>query len=326
MKLNQYISTPLLALSLATIASIPYVQAQDSYAQTDRQVQRSLSFTQVYAKLSKQYPNPTVISSYVDDAKQKPIIYFELFNDGKVVELDVDPSTNNIQLLKPEYVAPHTTPKISLNEAISVAENTTNATAISVELDQEDDTPVYLIVLESDNKQYFVVMHANNAKILESEQNDFESNYTSNKINLAQAISLAEAETGGQATQAFLDFGPEANNTNQIGVEMLINNQLHLVTVDTRLHKVTHSSFNENKQLLQRLTNTDIKLSPLDSIVINLKKRFKGRFVSSELMLVNNKLTYGISMVRGNKNAYFSVDAQNGKVLKTETLHITDFE
>ena len=63
-------------------------------------------------------------------------------------------------------------PKISEEEAKAIAEEHTNGTAISVELEKEDSSMVYEVIVENATGRYEVEIDADTGEILEVEEDD----------------------------------------------------------------------------------------------------------------------------------------------------------
>lgn len=101
---------------------------------------------------------------------------------------------------------------VNSSEALNTATNETNATPVGLELDSEDDTPVYDILTVGTDNVTTVTIDATNGTVVETSVEDDEDEFEDLRaLNLSElrsatdAVAIAQNETAGTVTEVELE-------------------------------------------------------------------------------------------------------------------------
>lgn len=137
--------------------------------------------------------------------------------------------------------------KISLEQAITIAEKTIKGDVISADFDQNGRSAEgnYEIKLVANNTEYEVKVDTNTGKVLQNKQEKLDkedmAEYNAmkkSKISLNQAIKQANQSVNGKVTEAGfdIDFGKPVYK-----VEIAKGTQVHKVIIDSMTGKIIRS-------------------------------------------------------------------------------------
>lgn len=137
--------------------------------------------------------------------------------------------------------------KISLEQAITIAEKTIKGDVISADFDQNGRSAEgnYEIKLVANNTEYEVKVDANTGKVLQNKQEKLDkedmaeyNDMKKSKISLNQAIKQANQSVNGKVTEAGfdIDFGKPVYK-----VEIAKGTQVHKVIIDSMTGKIIRS-------------------------------------------------------------------------------------
>ena len=133
--------------------------------------------------------------------------------------------------------------KISLKQAITIASKQAAGTLVSAEFDDDDDDAqagVYEIEFSTDSTNYEIKVDATTSKIIGTETERLDSGDIADyktqqqaKIDITNAMSIAEKETGGQIMEIeFKNDRDYDDHTSYYEVEVLKGNQIIELNID----------------------------------------------------------------------------------------------
>ncbi|MBP2281365.1 putative membrane protein YkoI [Psychrobacter sp. PL19] len=137
--------------------------------------------------------------------------------------------------------------KVSLEQAIVIANKTVKGDVISAEFDQNDHAAggKYEVKIIANNTEYEVKIDANTGKVARNKQDKLDkediAEYNAmrqSKISLNQAIKKATQSVNGTVIEAEfdIDFGKPAYK-----IEVVKGNQVHKVVIDSMTGKIIRS-------------------------------------------------------------------------------------